>query len=111
MTIVGDATILVVIQGALLILLLFAIGQALRAKRRTGIVAVVTRGDKSMSFLYVFYGVATVVYTLITQVAEAATGYKVVIVTADYLALTYLCFFNSWFRNKLIGLYGRIQKD
>lgn len=115
--IVHDQIVFVALQVALVLLCLIAIGQALRAKRRaataTGTRAVGTaiRGDRSMNFLYVGYGVVTVVYTLGIQVAEAFCGYKVIFIVLDYLVLTYLFFFNSWFRNKLFGIHARIQKD
>jgi hypothetical protein len=70
-----------------------------------------TRGEKSLGVLYTVYGVTTIAYALIVQVADAASGYKAGIVFADYVILTYLCFFNRWFRNKIIGLYIRIQKE
>ncbi len=108
---VRDDVILTVVQLALAILLFTAMVPTWKAKRSRSIVSPVTRGDRSMNFLYVFYGVTTVVYTLIVQIADVAVGYKAAIVAADYLALTYLCFFNGWFRNKLIGIYGRIHKD
>ncbi len=102
---VRDDVILTVVQLTLAILLFIAMVQALKAKRSGSFGSAVTRGDRSMNFLYVFYGVATVAFILIVQIAEAAKGYKAAIVAADYLALTYLCFFNGWFRNKLIGIY------
>lgn len=80
-------------------------------RRRGGITAVAIRGEKSMTFLYVVYGVAAVIFALAVQVSEAAKGYKVAIVVFDYLALTYLFFFNSWFRNWILGLIPRIERD
>jgi len=47
----------------------------------------ITRGEESMNSLYVLYGVATVVFALCVQVAEAAHGYKVAIIVLDYLVL------------------------
>ena len=112
-----DRTVFVAQQVALSLLCLIAIGQALWTKRRAGTatgtraVLTVTRGDRSMNFLYIVYGVATVVYTLAIQVAETFCGYKAIFIVLDYLVFTYLFFFNSWFRNKLFGIQARIQKD
>ncbi len=112
-----DRTVFAALQIALLLLSLVAIGQELWGKRRVGTgagiraTATVIRGDRSMNFLYVVYGVATVVYTLGIQVAETLHGYKVLFLVLDYLAFTYLFFFNSWFRNRLFGVQDRIQKD
>lgn len=120
-----DCVVLIVVNGVLALLLLVALVQHVRGQRRRrrlragsggarasdSASAQVVRGENSMNLLYTFYGVATLIYALTVQVAEAAQGYKVAILVTDYLSLTYLCFFNSWFRNKLIGLYIRIQKD
>ncbi len=121
-----DQIVLLVVQLALATLLLTAVlVQAWKAIQRgmqsrriaqpgtmtATLELTVIRGDRSINFLYAFYGITTVVYTLIVQVADAAVGHKAAIIAADYLALTYLCFFNSWFRNKLVGFYNRIQKD
>ncbi len=112
-----DRTVLVALHVALLLWCLIAIGQVLWTKRRastatgTRAVGTATRGDRSMNFLYVGYGLATVVYTLSIQVADAFLGYKAMFIVLDYMGLTYLFFFNSWFRNKLFGIQDRIQKD
>jgi len=71
----------------------------------------VARGDKSMTILYVAYALGTVALTLTVQVADAAQGYKVAIIVFDYLALCYLFFFNSWFRNRLLRILGRVFED
>jgi cyanate permease len=71
----------------------------------------VARGDRSMTILYVAYAVGTVALTLTVQVAETAQGYKVALIIFDYLALCYLFFFNSWFRNRLLRLLGRVYVD
>jgi hypothetical protein len=71
----------------------------------------VARGDKSMTILYIAYALLTVAVTLTVQVADAAQGYKVGLIAFDYLALSYLFFFNSWFRNRLLRLLGRVYED
>lgn len=71
----------------------------------------VARGEKSMTILYIAYALLTVAVTLTVQVADAAQGYKVGLIAFDYLALSYLFFFNSWFRNRLLRLLGRVYED
>ena len=71
----------------------------------------VARGEKSMTILYIAYALLTVAVTLTVQVADSAQGYKVAIIAFDYLALSYLFFFNSWFRNRLLRLLGRVYED
>jgi hypothetical protein len=65
-----------------------------------------------MNGLFVLYGGATVVFSLAVQVAAAAEGHKVALIVADYVILSYLFFFNSWFRNRLVfRVLGRISTD
>jgi len=71
----------------------------------------VARGEKSMTILYIAYALMTVALTLTVQVADQAQGYKVALICFDYLALCYLFFFNSWFRNRLLRLLGRVYED
>ena len=110
-TLLCDSSVLIAVHALLGLVLIAALLGTLVARFRRGIGLEVKRGSESMSFLYVVYGIATLIYALIVQVADAAQGHKVVIITADYAVLTYLCFFNAWFRNKLIALYIRLQKD
>jgi hypothetical protein len=71
----------------------------------------VARGEKSMTILYVAYALMTVALTQTVQVADGVEGYKVALILFDYLALCYLFFFNSWFRNRLLRLLGRVYED
>ena len=101
-------------HAVLLAVLAVAIVGALRRKIRRlfGIKHLkVARGEKSMTILYIAYALLTVAVTLTVQVADSAQGYKVAIIAFDYLALTYLFFFNSWFRNRLLRLLGRVYED
>ncbi len=83
-----------------------------KIKRRSGSTLTVRRGDHSMNFLYIMYGTATIVFALSVQVSEAFKGYKVLLVIFNYLALTYLFFFNSWLRNRILfPIMLRIEKD
>ena len=105
-----DRYVLFTVELLLVGFVVVSLWKEARAGRR-GLGLEVKRGDASMAFLYIVYGIATVIYTLLVQIAESAQGHKVVLIVLDYGLLTYLCFFNSWFRNKLIELYIHIQKD
>ena len=50
------------------------------------------------------YGVTSVAFVAVNTMAEALVGYKVIITLLDLIALFYLHFFNSWFRNGVIGI-------
>lgn len=111
---INDAVMVFALHGALIALLLMAVFATVRVRwRRTSgaVVGKVSRGERSMTIIYVVYGVGTVALTLAVQVAEAVVGYKVVIITFDYVVLSYLFFFNSWFRNLLLGLLRRVHED
>jgi len=85
-----------------------------KKRRRGGGSLTVKRGDHSMNFLYIMYGTVTIVFALSVQVSEteAFKDYKVLLVVFNYLALTYLFFFNSWLRNRmLLPIMLRIEKD
>ncbi len=110
----NDRVMLIFLHGVLVTLLLMALFGTVVArwrKARGAVTLTVTRGASSMTILYVTYGVGTVALTLAVQVAQTALGYKVAIITFDYIALSYLFFFNSWFRNLLLHLLGRVYED
>ena len=74
--------------------------------------AEVMRGEKSMNSLYVMYGIITVVYSLLVQVADAFEGHKALLIAVDYVELTYLFFFSSWFRNGIFfRMLERVRHD
>jgi ABC-type transport system involved in Fe-S cluster assembly fused permease/ATPase subunit len=81
-------------------------------KRRGGTSLTVKRGDHGMNFLYMMYGTVTILFALSVQVSEALKGYKVLLIVINYLTLTYLFFFNSWLRNRILfPILLRIEKD
>lgn len=81
-------------------------------KRHGGIQLTVKRGERSMTFLYVSYGVVTIVYSLAIDVSQCAVGHKTTLIVLDYIVITYLFFFNSWFRNSIVlRTLTRLEKD
>jgi len=113
----SDAVVLKVVEIILLFVLFLSMFMELviwikKKRRRGGVSLTVKRGDHSMNFLYIMYGTATIVFALSVQVSEAFKDYKVLLVVFNYLALTYLFFFNSWLRNRiLLPIMLRIEKD
>ncbi len=109
-----DAVALALLHAVLGVVLIFSFVAIVRSnfrRLRGAMTLSVERGEQSMNLLYVAYGVVTLVFALAVQVAEAAQGYKVAIISFDYIALSYLFFFNSWFRNWILGKLSRIRKD
>ena len=115
----SDAVVLKVTEIILLFVLFLSMFMELviwikKKRRKGGGPLTVKRGDHSMNFLYIMYGTATIVFALSVQVseAEAFKDYKVLLVVFNYLTLTYLFFFNSWLRNRiLLPIMLRIEKD
>lgn len=93
---------------ALLQIVLVAVGGVGLAKawiRRShsgGATLEVKRGDTSMTSLYVFYGVTSVVVGQAISVSTVAEGYKAALILFNYSLLLYLCFFNVWSRNRIL---------
>ena len=114
LSLVDDQSILVVMHGVLagvLAVALFATGRARWKASHNNLKAVVTRGAESMKMLYVTYGIVTAVFTFAIPVSVAATGFKSALILVDYVVLSYLFFFNAWFRNWLLGRLGRVRED
>jgi hypothetical protein len=109
--IIQDQYVLALLHLVLLGFVLYSIFASVRTKLKSGPNLKVIRGEKSMTYLYVIYGVITLIFALAVQVSRSGEGYKVGIILVDYVFLTYLFFFNSWFRNWLIGKKQRIEED
>lgn len=63
----------------------------------------VIRSEGSMAKFYAAYGALTGVFITIAVAADYAQRHRTFFVLLDVILVAYLCLFNSWFRNKLIG--------
>ena len=68
-----------------------------------GIVVEVKRGTESWGYFHTVYGFLSIIFLEIINTTDAYKGYKTFITIIDLTALMYLCFFSSWFRNKIVG--------
>lgn len=100
MCLLSDKTIFPLLHLALLVLLLYALFREYQMRRDN---SKVKRGDKSLGYFSLAYGILSVIIIQIISISEWGKGYKVIITTIDLGILMYLTFFNSWFRNKTIG--------
>jgi hypothetical protein len=72
---------------------------------------IVDRGEKSMGMLAAGFAATFGLFVVLAEVSSALDGYKVVFVIADFLILLYLFFFNTRFRNWIIGHFlGRTKE-
>ena len=110
-----DLLVFIITEGFLILLFAFALAADIwnRWKAKTAsFTAEAIRGEKSMTALYVNFGIATIVFTLIVQTCEALKGNQVLFIIVNYGLLTYVYFFSSWFRDRLFfKLLNRIRKD
>lgn len=117
----SDGTVLVAMHVALLCFLVYSLAAEFIARLRAGSVwlharsatasLTVTRGEKSMAMLAGIFAAAVGVYALAIEVSDVLVGHKSVLVVCDFGVLAYLCFFNNWFRNALIGTAMERHKE
>jgi hypothetical protein len=69
--------------------------------------ASVKRGRKSWTKIYLFFSIALAAYIAIPSVADVEAARRVSAIAFNIAALAYLCLFNGWFQNKLIGWFSR----
>lgn len=69
------------------------------------------RGQESMNILFTLYGVVTLIYSLAVHASSYGEGHKASLIIFDYVAFTYLFFFNGRFRDRIFRLYLRMKKE
>lgn len=67
-------------------------------------VATIKRGEQSWKDFNLVYGILALIVLQVINTSEAFKGYKTFITLLDLGLLLYLCFYNGWFRNKVLGL-------
>lgn len=73
-------------------------------RSKSGVKIELTRGHESWSYFAFAYGTTAVVMLEIINTTKAADGYKTILTIADVAILLYLCFYNSWSRNQIVGI-------
>jgi len=63
----------------------------------------------SWEYLLISYNILTIFFIAIVSVSIYFNEYKVIIIIADQIFLVYLCFFSSFFRNRIIGIFNKIK--
>jgi len=112
----ADWVSLSVLHIVLFCLFFYSLQKDYRLKRRHQQGAAkltVKRGERNMGALCFFYSVVTIAYALAISTSECIVGYKATFIVIDYVALTYIFFFNSWFRNDIVfnKWLKRIRED
>ncbi len=109
-TIASDGVILITFEFLFLGLFVYALRIRWVIKRRTGAIAIITRGEESWQKLYIAFGIASLVILQLVNLSEFGRGYKVIISIIDLVCLVYLTFYNAWFRDKIIAIISK-SKD
>jgi len=89
----SDLIVFVLTESILLLLFVVTLiaDRRIRLKaNKSGITAEIKRGEQSMNALYVNFGIATVVFTLIVQACEVLKGNQVFFIVLNYGMLTYI---------------------
>lgn len=79
----------------------------LKEVQSTGANTNVERGQVTMSKLHSFYVAIAFLLVLITLNVKTTEDYKTLFVLFNVSLLSYLCFWNGWFRNKLLACIRR----
>ena len=69
----------------------------------------VGRGKESQYALYYIYGMLSVILLQIISSSIEIKKNTTFFILLNIIILTYLCFFNSWSRNKIIGIYSKFK--
>jgi hypothetical protein len=64
----------------------------------------VTRSDTSTKLFYAIYAAISGLLVAICLSVEAAKDHRIIWILVDTMGVAYVCLFNIWFRNYLVGL-------
>lgn len=79
-------------------------------KNKSSLIVEVKRGEISWGYFHFTYGLLSILILEIINTTEAFKGYKTLITITDLSMLLYLCFFSSWFRNKIVGVFSKSKE-
>lgn len=102
----SDKYIFPLFEGLFFFFFLFAALKdviARQIRKKPGVSFTLMRGEESMNWFFVAYGLTSVIIIQIINSAETFGGYKTLISLLNLAMLCYLSFFNNWFRNKIVG--------
>lgn len=68
------------------------------------------RGDKSWNYFQIAYGFLLAISLSIIAVLDIKSIYKVILILVLAVFLFWLCFYNDWFRNKIVGIFTKSQE-
>ena len=109
----SDSVMFALLQATLIIAFIVAFSNKILAKRRSGkggATLSVKRGKDSMTKFYGTYLALNGLLVAVCLSIELTKGYKIFWVIIDTLIPAYICIFNPWSRNKLLGWSTYLSK-
>jgi hypothetical protein len=111
----SDAFLFWVLQVGLVLFVLFAALWNWIAARKAGLGGLamqINRGDFSMGYFYGTYAAINgILVAICTSVDVAAVkDHRILWIVFDTAAVVYVCLFNGWFRNHLVGFAIYLSK-
>lgn len=100
-----DNLIFPIFECIFLLLIIFAVYKEF-SRKRSGLA--LKRGSESWQNLAFTYGVLSIILIELINSVDFVNDYKTILILLNLSALLYLCFYNDWFRNKVVGI---IQKS
>lgn len=79
-------------------------------KKSSGVYAAIKRGEQSWNYFVFFYGICAAILLELINTTQTAVGYKTIITIVDMGTLFYLCFYNSFSRNWIIGFISNAKE-
>ena len=99
----SDYYAILFVQFVLVAVTLIAVYKSLRRYwSKSGVAVEVLRGPESRRRFTVWFGFMSVLAMQLIDVSQAFEGHKVLLGIVDLGMLFYLCFMNTWFRNRII---------
>lgn len=89
--------------------LLMSLIQSIKAGKG-GVSLTVTRGNESMGRFFGFYAAISGLLIAICLSTDYAKEHRVFWSVVDTLLVAYICLYNIWFRNKLLGWVAHLTK-
>lgn len=79
-------------------------------KEKVNIEKKIKRGKESWQFFYTIFGILLAISLFLISIAPIEWYWKLILFIIALLFLLWLCIFNTWFQNKLIGWKHHIKE-
>lgn len=107
----SDSVIFPALQASLLLVFVYAVAKNFALFRpKDGSSLTVRRGKESWYNFRLMYAMLVLIFVEVNNTSEALKGHKTLITLLDIAALSYLCYFNNWFRNKTLAAINASQE-